>query len=63
MFFLLQDGGTVLVWPVSGDNLAKLLQGAQTSTDSGAYAPNGHPEKEVLQVGGNITTPSNNGVP
>jgi hypothetical protein len=63
MLFQLLDGGSVMAWPVSGDNLAKLMQGAQPSMDSGAYSPNGNPDKEVLQVGGGITTPSNNGVP
>jgi len=64
MLFLLNDQGSVLAYQVRGDVLAKLLDGAQPSTDSADGPGSADPGKAVLQVGGTITPPTgNNGVP
>src|ERR1051326_5246401 len=64
MLFLLNDQGSVLAYAISGDVLAKLLDGAQPSTDSAAGPGSADPGKAVPQIGGAITPPTgNNGVP
>src|ERR1051325_10239820 len=64
MLFLLMDHGRVVAYSVCGDVVAKLLDGAQPSTDSAAGQGSADPEKSVLQVGGSVTPPTgNNGVP
>lgn len=64
MLFLLNDQGMVLAYRVSGDVLAKLLDGAQPSADSAAGPGSADPGKAVPQIGGTITpSTGNNGVP